>query len=120
MAKWFGAHYNQEARFSSAVKCKKGPQVRCLIKDEIIIIVINFLNNFQLHLLQDAAPPVRIRAVSTITSVLAFVRPVPPSDANIFPEYLLPALAPLAQDSVVLVRCAFAASLADLAETALR
>jgi|GEM_PF-4579994 len=27
MAKWFGAHYNQEFRFSSAVKCKKGPQV---------------------------------------------------------------------------------------------
>jgi len=26
MDKWFGAHYNQEVRFSSAVKCKKGPQ----------------------------------------------------------------------------------------------
>jgi len=27
MAKWFRAHYNQEVRFSSAVKCKKIPQV---------------------------------------------------------------------------------------------
>jgi len=27
MDKWFGAHYNQEVRFSSADKCKKGPQV---------------------------------------------------------------------------------------------
>jgi len=27
MAKWFGAHYDQEVRFRSAVKCKKGPQV---------------------------------------------------------------------------------------------
>jgi len=27
MVKWFGAHYNQEVRFSSTVKCKKGPQV---------------------------------------------------------------------------------------------
>jgi len=26
MAKWFGAHYNQEVRFGSAVECKKGPQ----------------------------------------------------------------------------------------------
>jgi len=26
MAKWFGAQCNQEVRFSSAVKCKKGPQ----------------------------------------------------------------------------------------------
>jgi len=25
MVKWFGAHYNQEVRFSSAVKCKKRP-----------------------------------------------------------------------------------------------
>jgi len=27
MAKWFGAYYNEEVRFSSAVKCKKRPQV---------------------------------------------------------------------------------------------
>jgi len=27
MTKWFGAHYNQEVRFSLAVQCKKGPQV---------------------------------------------------------------------------------------------
>jgi len=39
MAKWFGAHYNQEVRFSSVVKCKKGPHVPSLIKDEIIIII---------------------------------------------------------------------------------
>jgi len=26
-AKWFEAHYNQELRFSSAVKWKEGPQV---------------------------------------------------------------------------------------------
>jgi len=40
MAKLFGAHYNQDVRFSSAVRCKKGPQVRCLIKEDIIIIII--------------------------------------------------------------------------------
>jgi len=27
MAKWFGAQYNQEVHFNSAVKCNKGPQV---------------------------------------------------------------------------------------------
>jgi len=27
MARWFGAHYNEEVRFSSAVKHKKGAQV---------------------------------------------------------------------------------------------
>jgi len=42
MAKWFRAQYNQEVRFSSAVKCKKGPRsgLRCLIKDKIIIIIV--------------------------------------------------------------------------------
>jgi len=27
IVKWFGAHYNQEVSFSTAVKCKTGPQV---------------------------------------------------------------------------------------------
>jgi len=42
MAKWFGAHYNQEIRFSSGVKCNnKGPQVlTSLLQDESIIIII--------------------------------------------------------------------------------
>jgi len=39
MAKWFGAHYNQEVRFSSAqLNVRKDP-IRCLIKDEIVIII---------------------------------------------------------------------------------
>jgi len=44
-AKWFGAHYNHKARFSSAVKCKKGPQVLTSLphqrRNYIIIIIIN-------------------------------------------------------------------------------
>jgi len=45
---WFGAHYNQEVRFSSAVKSKKGLRswLRCLIKDEIIIIIINYKKSY--------------------------------------------------------------------------
>jgi len=38
MAMWFGAHCNQEVRFSSAVKCQKGRG--CLLKDEIIFIIV--------------------------------------------------------------------------------
>jgi len=30
MAEWFGAQFNQKVRFSSAVKCKKGPQALTL------------------------------------------------------------------------------------------
>jgi len=46
IAKWFGAHYNQQVHIRSAVKCKKGPQVLTsllisliIIKDESIIII---------------------------------------------------------------------------------
>jgi len=42
MAKWFGAYYNQEVRFSTAVKCKKGAWVLTsllIIKDEILIFI---------------------------------------------------------------------------------
>jgi len=38
MAKWFRAHYNQEVRFSSAVKCKKRPQ--------ILISLLNQIRNY--------------------------------------------------------------------------
>jgi len=43
MAKWFGAHYNQEVRFSSAVKCNKNkgkdPRSYNFATYEIIIII---------------------------------------------------------------------------------
>lgn len=58
--------------------------------------------------------------MATLTQVLSLVRQVPPNDSKIFPEYILPGLAPLAHDPVDLVRCAFAANLADLAQIALR
>jgi len=45
MVKWFGAHYNQEVRFSSAVKCKTGSQVLTSLLNQrrnyIIIIIRN-------------------------------------------------------------------------------
>jgi len=31
---WFGAHYYQEVRFSSEVKCKEGPQVLTLLLNQ--------------------------------------------------------------------------------------
>jgi len=44
MAQWFGAHYNQEVSFSSAVMLKKGPHVLTSLANQrrnfIIIITI--------------------------------------------------------------------------------
>lgn len=59
-------------------------------------------------------------AINTITMCLSFVKKVPRSDANIFPEYILPGLAYLASDSSACVRAAYAKNIATLAEIALR
>lgn len=45
---------------------------------------------------------------------------MPRSDANIFPEYILPSLSWLTQDQEVIVRIAYAENIASLAETALK
>ncbi|KAL0276782.1 UNVERIFIED_CONTAM: hypothetical protein PYX00_004283 [Menopon gallinae] len=72
------------------------------------------------HLIHDLVPRVRILAIHTLTKVLGFVKNVPCSDTNIFPEYVLPGLANLTVDPVVLVRAAYAENIADLAQIALK
>jgi hypothetical protein len=47
---------------------------------------------FQIYLVHDPVPHVRVRAIHTVTSCLELVKSVPCSDANIFPEYVLPGL----------------------------
>ncbi|XP_049532071.1 phosphoinositide 3-kinase regulatory subunit 4 [Anopheles darlingi] len=71
-----------------------------------------------LHLAQDAAPRVRVAALNTLTACLRLVRHLPRTDANVFPEYILPAIAPLATDSSTFVRMTYASNIAQLAETA--
>lgn len=48
------------------------------------------------------------------------VKELPRSDVNVFPEYVLPSIAPLAIDSSTIVRVAYAKNIANLAETAVR
>uniref|UniRef100_A0A182P1N3 non-specific serine/threonine protein kinase n=1 Tax=Anopheles epiroticus TaxID=199890 RepID=A0A182P1N3_9DIPT len=71
-----------------------------------------------LHLAQDAAPRVRVRSLNTLTRCLRLVRRLPRSDANVFPEYILPAIAPLATDQSTFVRMTYARNVATLADTA--
>uniref|UniRef100_A0A182MZM5 non-specific serine/threonine protein kinase n=1 Tax=Anopheles dirus TaxID=7168 RepID=A0A182MZM5_9DIPT len=71
-----------------------------------------------LHLAQDAAPRVRVCSLNTLTRCLRMVRKLPRSDANVFPEYILPAIAPLATDSSAFVRMTYARNIATLADTA--
>ncbi|KAI4578671.1 hypothetical protein MJT46_000039 [Ovis ammon polii x Ovis aries] len=68
----------------------------------------------------DSVPRVRAEALRTLTKVLALVKEVPRNDVNIYPEYILPGIAHLAQDDATVVRLACAENIALLAETALR
>lgn len=63
---------------------------------------------------------VKIGAIDTITKCLNLVKKVPRTNVNIFPEYVLPFLAPLATDPIVSVRVAYAKNIATLAQTSLR
>lgn len=72
----------------------------------------------QLHLCNDPAARVRVSALDTLTMCLRLVKDPPRNDANIFPEYVLPSIQPLANDPSVVVRIAYARNVSDIAETA--
>lgn len=71
-------------------------------------------------LLSDTAAIVRCAALQTLCDVLSLVQVFPPSDAKIFPEYILPLLSMLPDDSEESVRIAYAANIHKIAETANR
>uniref|UniRef100_A0A3Q2E000 Phosphoinositide 3-kinase regulatory subunit 4 n=1 Tax=Cyprinodon variegatus TaxID=28743 RepID=A0A3Q2E000_CYPVA len=83
-------------------------------------ILLDRITPYLLHFCNDPAPRVRAQAVRTLTKVLALVKEVPRNDVNIYPEYILPGIAHLAQDDATIVRLAYAENIAHLAESALR
>ncbi|XP_045762546.1 phosphoinositide 3-kinase regulatory subunit 4 [Maniola jurtina] len=68
------------------------------------------------------APEARVRAAAIwcVAKCVSCVRNLPPQDSNVFPEYILPELAPRASDPALPVRIAYANNIAKLAETAVR
>ncbi|NXS74382.1 PI3R4 kinase, partial [Pandion haliaetus] len=83
-------------------------------------ILLDRITPYLLHFSNDSVPRVRAASVRTLTKVLALVKEVPRNDINIYPEYILPGIAHLAQDEATIVRLAYAENIALLAETALR
>ncbi|XP_069504836.1 phosphoinositide 3-kinase regulatory subunit 4 [Ambystoma mexicanum] len=83
-------------------------------------ILLDRITPYLLHFSNDTEPRVRAEAVRTLTKVLSLVKEVPRNDINIYPEYILPGIAHLAQDEATIVRLAYAENIALLAETALR
>ena len=83
-------------------------------------VILDRVLPYVLALTRDVFPRVRCAALETTVGLLALVTSLPESDVHIFPEYVLPNVAALAQDSAVSVRICYAAQLAPLAESALR
>ncbi|KAJ4489999.1 hypothetical protein J3R30DRAFT_3277445 [Lentinula aciculospora] len=71
-------------------------------------------------LLHDEAAVVRLASVRTLVQVLMLVTVITPSNAAIFPEYIIPNVRYLVQDPEISVRCTYAQSIVQLADTAVR
>lgn len=73
---------------------------------------------YVIAVLSDPAAIVRCAALETLCDILPLVRDFPPSDAKIFPEYILPMLSMLPDDSEESVRICYASNISKLALTA--
>lgn len=83
-------------------------------------VILDRILPYILHLTNDSLPRVRVCALDTLTACMGRIKSVPHSDMNIFPDYILPSIAPMSEDKAVLVRIAYARNIASLAETALK
>ncbi|XP_024979474.1 serine/threonine-protein kinase VPS15-like isoform X1 [Cynara cardunculus var. scolymus] len=73
---------------------------------------------YVIAMLSDSAAIVRSAALETLCDILPLVRDFPPSDAKIFPEYILPMLSMLPDDPEESVRICYAGNISKLALTA--
>ncbi|XP_050216834.1 serine/threonine-protein kinase VPS15 isoform X1 [Mercurialis annua] len=72
---------------------------------------------YVIAMLSDPAAIVRSAALETLCDILPLVRDFTPSDAKIFPEYILPMLSMLPDDPEESVRICYASNIAKLALT---
>ncbi|KAK6941446.1 WD40 repeat [Dillenia turbinata] len=73
---------------------------------------------YVIAMLSDPAAIVRCAALEALCDILPLVRDFPPSDAKIFPEYILPMLSMLPDDPEESVRICYASNISKLALTA--
>lgn len=112
----------------SCIRSVKQPQLRRLavLLLKFCSLCINDEDRLQrvlpyvIAMLSDPAAIVRCAAVETLCEILPLVRDFPPSDAKIFPEYILPMLSMLPDDSEESVRICYASNISKLALTAYR
>ncbi|KAK1377666.1 Serine/threonine-protein kinase VPS15 [Heracleum sosnowskyi] len=73
---------------------------------------------YVIAMLSDPAAIVRSAALETVCDILPLIRDFPPSDAKIFPEYILPMLSMLPDDPEESVRICYSGNISKLALTA--
>lgn len=83
-------------------------------------VLLDRILPYIMYLIRDPYPRVRVCAIYSLTKILSFLKSVPPSDSNVFPEYILPGLSQIPLDDEVFVRSSFAANIARLAEISLK
>lgn len=89
-------------------------------------LVIDRVLPYLLAMAKDSCPRVRAESLNVLTATMAFVQEVPPSDANVFTDYILPVLNKIASghgssvDKSVLVKLSIASNLAPLSDVASR
>nr|XP_026490415.1 phosphoinositide 3-kinase regulatory subunit 4 isoform X1 [Vanessa tameamea] len=83
-------------------------------------IILDRILPYIIYLSHAGEARVRACAVWCAARCVSCVRWLPAQDCNVFPEYILPELAPRASDPALPVRIAYADNIAKLAETALR
>lgn len=71
-------------------------------------------------LLQDQDPLVRASAIQVLVATVSIIETFPPSDSNVFPQYIFKRVTHMITDPSLIVRLAFARSVAVLAETSHR
>ncbi|XP_067950681.1 phosphoinositide 3-kinase regulatory subunit 4-like [Watersipora subatra] len=83
-------------------------------------LVLDRIIPHMMNLLEDPISRVKAEAIRTVTLALANVNYVPKNEANIFPDYILPAMNNLTTHNSVEVRVALAENIAALASTAVK
>lgn len=112
----------------SCIRSVKQPQLRraavLLLKSSSLYIDdddrLQHVLPYVIAMLSDPAAIVRCAALETLCDILALVRDFPPSDAKIFPEYILPMLSMLPDDPEESVRICYASNVYKIALTAYR
>ncbi|XP_078429707.1 protein kinase family protein / WD-40 repeat family protein isoform X2 [Wolffia australiana] len=116
------------ALICSCLRSVKQPQVRrsalLMLLDASLYIDdedrLQHVLPYVIAMLSDSSAIVRCAALETLSNILPLIRDFPPSDAKIFPEYILPMLSMLPHDQEESVRICYACNIFKIALAAFR